>query len=67
MTASYARAVQAGKISTHTSLAGRDADIFQEISKISISTHTSLAGRDSPGYAVDTLDTNFYSHVPRGT
>ena len=54
-------------ISTHTSLAGRDQEEAEMMSRIFISTHTSLAGRDEivDSLGIDTAD--FYSHVPRGT
>ena len=40
------KVAESKKISTHTSLAGRDTALGRMISIRSISTHTSLAGRD---------------------
>ena len=54
-------------ISTHTSLAGRDKKVIEELKNKAISTHTSLAGRDIENLITLDLDENFYSHVPRGT
>ena len=56
------------QISTHTSLAGRDAVVDAEKEDHAIiSTHTPLAGRDEPVEVTETEWYNFYSHVPRGT
>ena len=40
------------RISTHTSLAGRDSFIAERYSSTSISTHTSLTGRDTTSVKV---------------
>ena len=54
-------------ISTHTSLAGRDwLPKFDDAGAV-ISTHTSLAGRDGGAADMIQVNSNFYSHVPRGT
>ncbi len=53
-------------ISTHTPLAGRDAEIGEDGKCVVISTHTPLAGRDAPYISKTIMNTNFYSHAPRG-
>ena len=53
-------------ISTHTPLAGRDADVVGLPGIHIISTHTPLAGRDQCPILMRTVILYFYSHAPRG-
>ena len=54
-------------ISTHTPLAGRDAETAAKTANEAISTHTPLAGRDQFGWWKTADEFHFYSHAPCGT
>ena len=59
MTKAFVEYMSAFNISTHTSLAGRDANAADSVVAIRISTHTSLAGRDQQ--AILKSDSDFIS------
>jgi len=53
-------------ISTHTPLAGCNAQISRDYNLQRISTHTPLAGCNISTFDLDIGAENFYSHTPRG-